>query len=326
MGWRRGEIWLDAEVVWFRERSGGPAASLALHAPAFFGLAPAAAAIPNGLAASRQRRAELRRRRHARKTRVAALVIGPAVVLAVAGPRVGGGARAGEPLQDDPPSQTFRQGPTGLEVAELPLPRQAAAPGTGAATAPSPTSGRRAPAQEASFPSIRWNRASSRGLPYSGSLAGGTQLPVEGPDWVTWNPVEDSVPNQPRRLYGNEHTIRRVVSVLAAYRAANADAQRVVVGDLSFRSGGPMEQHRSHQNGLDVDVYYPRLDGWLRAPVRRDQVDRKLAQALVDGFVAAGATKIFVGFSTGLHGPSGVVVPYPNHEDHLHVRFPPPAR
>jgi pimeloyl-ACP methyl ester carboxylesterase len=173
---------------------------------------------------------------------------------------------------------------------------------------------------------IRWHRATSHGLPYAGALTAGTQLPVDGPDWVTWDPVTDSVPNQPRRLYGNEHTIRTVVSVLAAYRTAHPDAPRVVVGDISFRGGGPMDEHRSHQNGLDVDVYYPRQDGALRAPVATAQIDRGLAQDLLDRFVAAGAQMVFVGFSTGLHGPGGVVIPYPNHEDHMHVRFlAPPA-
>ena len=85
------------------------------------------------------------------------------------------------------------------------------------------------------------------------------------------------------------------------------------------------DEHVSHQNGLDVDVYYPRLDGALRAPVESDQIDLPLAQDLVDRFVAAGAQMIFVGYGTGLHGPSGVVIPYPNHEFHMHVRFPPPA-
>ena len=112
--------------------------------------------------------------------------------------------------------------------------------------------------------------------------------------------------------------------MLAAYRAANPDAPRVVVGDISFRGGGPMEEHRSHQNGLDVDLYYPRLDRVLRAPVATDQIDRTLAQDLLDRFVAAGAQMVFVGYSTGLHGPAGVVVPYPNHGNHMHVRFPPP--
>jgi murein endopeptidase len=83
-----------------------------------------------------------------------------------------------------------------------------------------------------------------------------------------------------------------------------------------------MDQHVSHQNGLDVDVYYPRLDRQPRAPTASRQVDRRLAQELLDGFVTAGAKVVFVGFSTGLRGSSGVVVPYPNHENHMHVRFP----
>jgi hypothetical protein len=53
-------------------------------------------------------------------------------------------------------------------------------------------------------------------------------------------------------------------------------------------------------------------------------VDRKLAQDLLDRFVAAGAHIVFVGYGTGLRGPSEVVEPYPNHEDHMHVRFPRP--
>jgi murein endopeptidase len=85
-----------------------------------------------------------------------------------------------------------------------------------------------------------------------------------------------------------------------------------------------MELHVSHQNGLDVDVYYPRLDRRGRAPRTRSQIDFELAQDLLDRFVAAGARMVFVGYGTGLHGPSKVVIPYPNHEDHMHVRFPPP--
>ena len=171
-------------------------------------------------------------------------------------------------------------------------------------------------------PKIEWRNATSVGLWWSGSLLRGTQLPVEGPDWVTWNPVTDSVPNAPSRLYGNERTIRAIVSVLEAYRAANPRAPRVVVGDISRKSGGRMDAHVSHQNGLDVDIYYPRLDGALRAP-SPDEVDRRLAQDLLDRFIAAGAHMVFVGYSTGLRGPAKVVVPYPRHENHMHVRFPP---
>ena len=82
---------------------------------------------------------------------------------------------------------------------------------------------------------------------------------------------------------------------------------------------------RQHQNGLDVDVYYPRLDRRLGAPISARQIDRRLSQDLLDRFVAAGARVVFVGFSAGLTGPSGTVVPYPNHENHMHVRFPLPG-
>jgi hypothetical protein len=314
MSWRRGEIWFDVDVAWFREERVAERGTLALLTPAFFD-ALLAFDAPNGLAASRQRRAEHRRRRTARRARAAALVIAPATLLPVAGQRLGIGQAEGGQLQDDPPSLVRDVGllGSGTVEADVPLP---VAPATG------PADGDRAPdATREAAPRIHWHRATSHGLPYSGWLSAGTQLPVEGPDWVTWNPVEDWVPNEPNRLYGHERTIRKIVSELAAYRAANPDAPRVVVGDISFRSGGPMELHRSHQNGLDVDIYYPRLDGRLRAPRSRSQVDRALAQSLLDRFVAAGARMVFVGYGTGLLGPSDVVVPYPNHEDHMHVRF-----
>jgi murein endopeptidase len=186
-----------------------------------------------------------------------------------------------------------------------------------------PTRARKAAAARShARPEIEWRNATSVGRWWSGSLIAGTQLPTEGPDWVTWNPVTDSVPNAPRRLYGNERTIRTVISVVAEYRAANPRAPRVVVGDISFEDGGPMDAHRSHQTGLDVDIYYPRLDGALRAPRSPAVVDRRLAQDLLERFVAAGAKIVFVGYHTGLRGPERVVIPYPNHENHMHVRLP----
>ena len=79
--------------------------------------------------------------------------------------------------------------------------------------------------------------------------------------------------------------------------------------------------HVSHQNGLDVDVYYPRRDRRELAPRTVAQVDRALAQDLVDRFVAAGAAKVFVGPNVGLTGPPEIVQPLPRHDNHLHVRF-----
>jgi Penicillin-insensitive murein endopeptidase len=302
MGWRSGEVWFDADVLWFQEqpRSLGAlaAAGAVIELPRF----------DTGLEASRRRRfaAETARKRRfsTRTVPAVAVVVGSSVVLPVSALRQRGGAYEALPVPEDPPSLTFR----------LESPFQLSAP--------------RAEQPDASTvdpPSIAWRTASSHGLPYSGHLHDATQLPLEGPDWVTWNPSTDSRPNLPGRLYGHERTIRTIIEVLAAYRKAHPEAPLVVVGDISFRHGGVMDHHVSHQNGLDVDVYYPRRDGWLQAPTYTPQIDRGLSQSLLDGFVAAGASKIFVGYSTDLHGPSDVVIPYPNHENHMHVRFRNPA-
>jgi hypothetical protein len=37
--------------------------------------------------------------------------------------------------------------------------------------------------------------------------------------------------------------------------------------------------------------------------------------------VASGVQVVFVGYSTRFRGPSGVVVPYPGHNNHMHVRL-----
>ncbi|MFN0155357.1 MAG: penicillin-insensitive murein endopeptidase [Gaiella sp.] len=326
MGWQVDEVWLDADVGWFREAAGAAAPSVALQPPAFVTFAPgstSAVAVPPGLAESRRRRAARKKRQSTTRTvSAAALVIGSAAMLPLAGQRDAHSSRP-RALQEDPPSQTVRIGPDGIELTSLPP--TAALLGAGLAGGDALAAGPAGRSRAESFPEIVWHKATSRGLQYAGSLSGGTQLPIEGRDWVTWNPVADSVPNKPHRLYGHERTIRTLVSVISAYREANPGAPRVVVGDISFRDGGAMDQHVSHQNGLDVDVYYPRVDGWLRAPRAPAHVDRVLTQDLLDRFLAAGARVVFVGYSTGLRGPGGVVVPYPHHENHMHVRFPAPG-
>jgi hypothetical protein len=291
MGWRREELWLDVDLPWFGEGALAPAV-------AGFVLPPLPRFEPAGLAASRLRREAWKRRRRARAT---ALMVLPAVLVPPAVLRSAGVAGAG-PLAEDPPSLTLSVNRRAVQVPDAPATKAAA--------------------RDDSAPEIDWRNATSLGLPWSGSLLDGTQLPLEGQDWVTWNPVTDSVPNAPRRLYGNERAIRTIVSVLEAYRAANPRAPRVLVGDISFEGGGPMDAHISHQNGLDVDIYYPRLDRSLREARRPGAIDRRLAQDLLDRFVAAGAQMVFVGYATGLHGPARVIVPYPLHENHMHVRFP----
>jgi murein endopeptidase len=170
-------------------------------------------------------------------------------------------------------------------------------------------------------------RSYALGKPWDGRLANGVQLPREGADHFTWDPVLKQSPNRRRRLWGTDRLVGTVLTVLAGYRAAHPDAPRVGVGDLSRPRGGDFGPrfggigHASHQNGLDVDLYYPRRDAQELAPRHVREIDRALAQELVDRFVRAGAVKIFVGPRTGLHGPTRIVRPLVHHDDHLHVRL-----
>jgi murein endopeptidase len=168
------------------------------------------------------------------------------------------------------------------------------------------------------------------GKPWDGRLEHGVQLPDEGPDFVTWDQVLHQSPNRGTRRWGTEELLAVLDSVTREFRAAHAGVPRVLISDLSRPHGGPFGRqygglgHASHQNGLDADVMYPRRDGLLLAPIRPSQVDRALAQDLVDRFVRAGAVKLFVGPHLHLRGPRDVVVALAHHDDHVHVRIPTP--
>ncbi len=195
---------------------------------------------------------------------------------------------------------------------------------------PRGAAGQTAPALVAPAPTVPvvYRRSQALGLPHAGRLRNGVQLPVEGPYFFTWDPIFKTIPNRPWRRFATDLTIRRILRVVREFRAAHPTASRIGVGDLSRPTGGSFGPeygsigHASHQNGLDADVYYPRLDRRERPPRLPEQVDRRLAQDLVDRFVRAGAEKIFVGLNVRLSGPPGVVQPLPYHDNHLHVRFP----
>jgi hypothetical protein len=169
----------------------------------------------------------------------------------------------------------------------------------------------------------------SHGVPWDGRLSGAVQLASGGDHFFTWDPVRRRSPNRSWRRWGNTRLVRTTLRVLAEYAEDNPRAPRVGIGDLSRRYGGDFGArfggigHASHQNGLDVDVYYPRRDERERAPKVPHQIDRRLSQDLLDRFVDAGAAKVFVGPATGLKGPPAVVEVLPAyHDNHMHVRLP----
>ena len=174
-------------------------------------------------------------------------------------------------------------------------------------------------------PRIEWRDSVAVGAPTAAPRAR-RPLPAQGRAYFTWDPVLKRQPNSDWRRWGTDDLVRTTLGVLREFQRRHPHAPRVGVGDLGLRQGGYFGPevgggigHATHQNGLDVDVYYPRRDHAEEPPVSVDQVNVRRAQELVDLFVAAGAVTIYVGPNLPLTGPPGVVTPLVNHDNHLHV-------
>jgi murein endopeptidase len=187
------------------------------------------------------------------------------------------------------------------------------------------------PVRPPATPPIHWRASVALGAPDAGRLVDGVRLPAEGRNFFTWDYVRLRAPNRPGRRWGTAQVVRTIIRIAREHRRAHPHAARMGVTDLSRRYGGDFGPrfgkpgHVSHQNGLDVDILYPRRDR-LECAVRswRD-IDQPLAQDLVDRFVAAGAELVLVGARSGLGGPASVVVPVTRyHGDHFHARLPRP--
>ncbi len=183
-------------------------------------------------------------------------------------------------------------------------------------------------AQPRPYQPVVWRDSVALGQPTGGALLRGTVLPAQGLRFFTWDPDRKRSPSPIWRRYATDRLIRVLLRVAIEYARAHPGAARIGIGDLSRPRGGPFPAHprpgpghASHQNGLDADVYYPRRDRRELRARTVAQIDRRLAQDLVDRFVRAGAQAVFVGPRTGLTGPAGVVSPLRLHDDHLHVRL-----
>jgi hypothetical protein len=156
MGWRSGEVWLEADVLWFRERQAAVAVAVSGRAGALE--LPRFGPAETGLDASRRRRlaahAARRRRLATRTVPAVALVLGSSTMLPIAALRQRSDAFDAGPLTEDPPSLTFR-----LDDFAFRLPERR--PDASVKTAS-------APAQ------VDWHRATSVGLQYAGRLVDGT--------------------------------------------------------------------------------------------------------------------------------------------------------
>ena len=91
-------------------------------------------------------------------------------------------------------------------------------------------------------------RATSIGEYAKGCLAGGVQLPETGPTWQAMRLSRN-------RNWAHPETVDYVQD-LSRFAASLPGWDGLYIGDMSQPRGGPMlTGHRSHQSGLDIDIW-----------------------------------------------------------------------
>jgi murein endopeptidase len=186
----------------------------------------------------------------------------------------------------------------------------------------------------------------SIGLPHDGRLSGGWPMP-DGPGrkimaerWKTW---------------ASRSTVEQLDHALTRWADLQPAGPHVLVGNLSTRSGGPLDPHKSHQSGRDADLsYIAKWDGksavtwqhvtpetidpeltWklLRLLVKENQVeafyiDRSLQRVLLahaqkTGIIRNSRLAQWLEIAGG--GDEALIRHVPGHKDHFHVRLACPS-
>ncbi len=188
----------------------------------------------------------------------------------------------------------------------------------------------------------------SRAIGYypKGCLAGGVELPVNGPNWQVMRLSRN-------RNWGHPELVR-FLERFAPLAAKVTGWPGILVGDMAQPRGGPLPfGHKSHQVGLDVDIWFqPMPDHRLSRKQRetisatslvasdRMHLDPKTWSLADAAFIKAAAEqpqveRIFVNAAIkkelckleGKHRFSWMakVRPWYGHNDHIHVRLKCPA-
>ena len=97
---------------------------------------------------------------------------------------------------------------------------------------------------------------------FDGCLAGAVPLPITGPTWQVMRLSRN-------RNWGNPQLVRFIERF--AENAKKVGWNGLLVGDMSQPRGGPMlSQHRSHQIGLDVDIWFTPMPDHVQSREERE--------------------------------------------------------
>jgi penicillin-insensitive murein DD-endopeptidase len=168
----------------------------------------------------------------------------------------------------------------------------------------------------------------------AGCVQGAKELPFEGKNYLVMKPER-------HRNFGHPRLVEFVLSLSAAL--SERQLAPLGVGDLGQARGGPAPNgHASHQNGLDVDLWFsPGGPGAIQQPMvdlltskpsphYGERVPALLELAAKDTrvariFVNAVIKKELCGKATGDRSWLSKLRPWHGHHEHFHVRLACPA-
>jgi LysM repeat protein len=161
---------------------------------------------------------------------------------------------------------------------------------------------------------------------------------------------------RPTRAFGAPHVVEHLRDTIAIVRALYPEVHTLAIGDISAEHGGKLANHLSHQTGVDVDVgfyFHRQPEGYPDHFVAANaDLDLEATWALLTAFARTshlddGVQMIFLDYDVqarlhawarkrgtpddqladllqyprGKDALAGLVRHWPNHADHLHVRF-----
>lgn len=149
-------------------------------------------------------------------------------------------------------------------------------------------------------------------LPYS--RVGFVQLPASGAGFYGYNRASARW-GKPVLVYG-------LLSTAARWRASGT-LPRIGVGDISLINGGPISGHVSHQLGEDVDLRLVAQGSYEGPFLYTSSVySRSRTRTLITNFLNRDLPVEIIFFNDAVvHNALSYVSPWPNHDNHLHVRL-----
>jgi len=187
------------------------------------------------------------------------------------------------------------------------------------------------------YSGVAYALTASVGKPYQGSLVNGIPFPQEFKGYQLRG-IE--------RTYTAPEVIGALLDAIENLRSKYPNTCDLYLGDFSLKGGGWMKNHRSHQNGRDVDIgmyakgnrrldrFIPMNSANLDVPKTWQLIENLLCSQRVEYiFLDKSVQKLLLAYARSrgkdatylnrLFGNvRGAVIQHlPAHKDHLHVRF-----